>query len=173
MALTSWRPHREGQVRTRKESDQERVLHQLETASGGGCQDTKRKQVSEGNSLSGNRIRRDKSGNGKETERGEPTFWRPHQEGYVTTRKESDRAKGTHFLETPSGQISQNTESDGAWALTFWRPHQEGEVRTRKEKRPSEGHTHSGDRIGRDKSGRKAKEIKRRALTSWRSHREG
>ena len=81
MALTSWRPHREGQVRTRRKCDQERALHQLETASGGACQDTKRKQVSEGNSLSGNRIRRNKSGYGKEAGRGELAFWRPHQEG--------------------------------------------------------------------------------------------
>jgi len=41
--LTYWRWQREGLVRTRKESDQVRRTHKLETAEGGTCQDTERK----------------------------------------------------------------------------------------------------------------------------------
>ena len=35
----------------------------------------------------------------KSTERGELTNWRRQIERLVRTRKESDRARGTHFLE--------------------------------------------------------------------------
>src|SRR5580698_8952011 len=64
-ALTSWRPHREGQVRTQKESDRARRTHVLETASGGTSQDTERVRVSEEHSRTGDRIGRDKSGHRK------------------------------------------------------------------------------------------------------------
>ena len=102
--LTSWRRHRERQVRTYKESDQARGTHFLETASGATSQDTERIQPSEGYSLPGDGIGRDKSGQGKNpTERGALTLWRQHQEGQVRTRKESDRARGTHILEIGSG----------------------------------------------------------------------
>jgi hypothetical protein len=64
-----------------------------------------RKQLSEGYSLAGDGIERDKSGHRKSaTERGELTNWRSHREGYVRTRKENDRARGTYVLETPSGR---------------------------------------------------------------------
>ena len=39
-ALTNWRRQREALVRTRKETDQPRHTHVLETAEGGTCQDT-------------------------------------------------------------------------------------------------------------------------------------
>ena len=131
-ALTSWRPHREGQVRIRKETDRARGTHSLETASGGTSQDTERNRPSEVHLLSGDRIGRDKSRYGnKPTGRGALTNWRPHRQGQVKIRKETDRPRGTYSLEIASAGTSQDTERN----------------------RPSEGHSHPGDRIGRDKSG--------------------
>jgi len=43
-ALTSWRPWREGLVRTRKESDLAMSTHFLETAEGGTCKSTGRRK---------------------------------------------------------------------------------------------------------------------------------
>ena len=40
--LTDWGPHREGQVRTQKESNQPRPTHFLETGQGGKSQNTER-----------------------------------------------------------------------------------------------------------------------------------
>ena len=52
-----------------------------------------------------------KSGDRKKpTEQGALTSWRPHREGQVRTQRETDRARGTHFLETTSGGTSQDTE---------------------------------------------------------------
>ena len=42
-ALTNWRWQREGQVRTRKESDQARATYKLEIAEGETIQDKERK----------------------------------------------------------------------------------------------------------------------------------
>jgi hypothetical protein len=151
-ALTNWRPHREGQVRTRKESDRARLTHFLETASGGTSQDTETIRPSEAHSRTGDHIGRDKSGHGKNpTKRGTLTYWRPHLEGQVRTRKESDRARHTHMLETASGGTSQDTERI----------------------RPSKAHSRTGDHIGRDKSGHGKNPTERGSLTSWRPHREG
>ena len=50
-ALTSWRRQREGLVRTRKEIDQARRTHFLETTKGGTCQDTERNRPSQAHSL--------------------------------------------------------------------------------------------------------------------------
>ena len=167
-ALTNWRQHREGQVRTRKESDRARGTHELETALGGTSQNTERIRPSKGHSHPGDgiggtsqdmeRIRsskghsptedgigKDKSGHGKTpTERGALTLWRRHREGQVRTQKESDRARGTHQLETASRGTSQHT----------------------KRIRPSKGHSPTGDDIGRDKSGHRKNPTKRGALTS-------
>ena len=154
-ALTYWRRHREGQVRTQEESHRARGTHTLETALGWTCQDTKRIPPSEGHSHPGDGIGRDRSGHRKNpiergaltfwrrhgegqvrtqknpTERGALTFWRQHREGQVRTQKESHRAMGTHPLETASGRTSQYTQRIP----------------------PSDGHSHTGDGIGRDKSG--------------------
>ena len=111
VALTNWRPHRKGQVRIRKGCDRE------------------------WHSLSGDRIVRDKSGYGKNAiEQGALTLWRPHREreksedrvnateqgaltscrshqvGQFRTREESDRARGTHILETPGRGKTQEIE---------------------------------------------------------------
>ena len=50
-ALTNWRQHREGLVRTWKETDRPRRTHKLETASGGTCQDIERNRPTEAHSL--------------------------------------------------------------------------------------------------------------------------
>ena len=133
-ALTSWRRHRERQVRTQKESDPVRGTHSLETASGGISQDIERIRPSEGHSHPGDGIGMGKSGHGKDwtergyshtgdgvtremskrrknpTERGALTYWRRRQEGQVSTRKGSDQARGTHLLETASGGTTQDIE---------------------------------------------------------------
>src|SRR5579863_10386244 len=98
-ALTNWRPQREGQARTRKESD--RASH-----------------------------------------RGALTYWRPQREGQVRTWKESDRARGTHVLETTEGWTSQDTERN----------------------QPSEGHSQTEGRRGRDKSGHRKKRVRDRKI---------
>ena len=151
-ALTFWRRDREGQVRTRKESDQVRGTHMLETALGGTCQDAERIRPSEGHSLSGDGVRRDKSAHGRDqTKRGELTPWGRHREGQVRTQKKSDQVRGTHILETASGGTSQHTEKI----------------------RASEGHSLPRDSIGWDKSGHRKNPTQRAALTFWRRHQEG
>ena len=66
------------------------------------------------------------------------------------TQKESDRARGTHILEIALGGTSQDTERI----------------------RPSEGHSHPGDGIGRVNSRYGKNPTRRGALTSWRRHGE-
>ena len=150
-ALTLWRPRREGQVRTRKETNRAMRTHQLETAQGGTSQDTERNRPSDAHSPTGDSTGGDKSGHGKKpTERCALTFWRPHREGQVRSRKETDRAMRTHTLETAQGGTSQDTERN----------------------RPSNAHSPTGDHTGRDKSGHGKKSTERRALTLWRPHRE-
>ena len=109
--LTDWRWQGEGQVRTRKESDQARHTHRLEMAEGGTSQDMERKQPSKAHSLPGDGRGRDKSGQGKKvTKQGTLTSWRWQREGQVRTRKESDQARCTHKLEMGEGGTSQNKE---------------------------------------------------------------
>jgi len=52
-APTSWRPQREGLVRTQKVADQMSVTYILETTEGGTCQNMEGRQPSKGCSLSG------------------------------------------------------------------------------------------------------------------------
>ena len=96
-SLTNWRPHREGKVRTWKESNQPRPTHQLEIAQGGTSQDTERIPSTEAHSPTRDDTGRDKSGHGKNpTDRGPLTNWRPHREEQVRTQKGSDRPRPTH-----------------------------------------------------------------------------
>jgi hypothetical protein len=127
--LTLWRRQKEGPVRTRKEIDRVRGTHFLERAEGGACQNTETNRSSEAHSQTGHGRRRDLSGHGnKPTERGPLTNWRRQKEGPVRTRKEIDRVRGTHILETAEGGTCQDTETN----------------------RSSEGHSLSGDGRGRD-----------------------
>ena len=82
----------------------------LETTSGRISQDTERISLSEGHSLPGDGIGTDKSGHKESDRLSGLTGWRRHREVQVRTQKESDRARGTHILETASGGISQDTE---------------------------------------------------------------
>ena len=193
-ALTFWRRHREGQVRiqrhshrarrthilemesggtrqeTQKESHRERGTHILETASGETRQDTETIPPREGHSHPGDDIGRDRSGHktippseghshagdgiGRNrsgykknpTERWPLTSWRRYCEGQVRTQKDSHRATGTHFLETASGGTSQDTETIP----------------------PSEGHSHAGDGIRRNRLAHRNNPTERGALTIWR-----
>ena len=97
--LTDWRQQREELIRTRK-GDRARCTHSLETAEGGTCQDTERRRLSETHSLTGDNKGRNLSGHGKETGQGALTTWRQQREELVRTRKESNWARGTHFLDT-------------------------------------------------------------------------
>ena len=152
-ALTNWTRHRDGQVRTQKESDPARGTHQLET------------------------VGREKSGHGENpTARGALTDWRRHREGQVKTQKESDRVRGTHILETASGGTSQDTErirpNEGhshTGNSIVWTTQDTERTRLR----PNEGHSQAEDSIGRDKSGHRKNPTERRARTLWRRHREG
>ena len=66
---------------------------------------------SKGHSLSGDPREREKSEDRvNATEQGALTSWRSHQVGQLRTGEKSDRARGTHFLETPSGGTSQDTK---------------------------------------------------------------
>ena len=151
-ALTSWRQHREGHVRIQNESHRARGTHILETASGGTRQNTKRISPSEGHSPTGDGIGRDTSAHRNDpTDQGVLTSWRQHREGQVWTQKESNRAMGTHQLETASGGTSQDTETIPQ----------------------SEGHSPTGDGIGRDMSGHRNNPTEPGTLTNWRRHREG
>ena len=103
-ALTPWRRHRDRQVRTQKQSHRAMGTHQLETASRETSQDTETIPPSEGHSPTKDGIGRDRSGHKKDpTKQGRLTAWRGHREGQVRTQKQSDRAMGTHTLETASG----------------------------------------------------------------------
>jgi len=90
-----------------------------------------RNQPRKKHSLSGDSRGRDKSGHRKKaTEQGVLTHWRQHREGQVRTWKETDQARGTHFLETRERGTSQDTERN----------------------QPSKGHSLPGGGRGRDKS---------------------
>jgi hypothetical protein len=111
-----------------------------------------KKATSEGCLLSGDGRGRDLLGYGKKaTGGGALTSWRRQREGLVRTRKESDRARRTHVLETAEEGICQDTER----------------------KRPREGHSRPENGRGRDLSGYGTKATERGALTSWRRQRKG
>lgn len=63
-ALTSWRPHRKGQVRTRKECYRAKSSHILEAPSQRTIQHTKWMRPREGHSQTVDRVGRNKSGHG-------------------------------------------------------------------------------------------------------------
>ena len=154
----------------------------------------KRNRARKGYSLSGNRTGGDKSEHrNRPTERGALTSWRPNRERLVRTKKETDRARGTHRLETASGRTSQDqketdraerthsleTASGGAsrnrnnpterGVLTSWRQHREEQVMTRKESDQARG-THKLGQNGRSKSEVRTQKETDRALTSWGQH---
>ena len=150
--LTSWRRQRERLVRTRKQIDRGKDTHKLETAEGATCQDTERNRPREGHSRPGDGRGSDLSGHGnKSTEGRTLTNWRRQRVRLVRTRKQVDRGKDTHVLETAEGATCQDTETN----------------------RPREGHSRPGDGRGCDLSVHGNKSTDRGALTNWRRRREG
>ena len=150
-ALTLWRQQK-GLVRTRKETDRASRTHKLETAEGATCQDTERNRPSDAHSRPGYGRWRDLSGyRKKQAERDALTNWRQQREGLIKTRKETDRVRGTHVLETAERGICQDTERS----------------------RPSKVRSLPGD--GSDLSGyeKKQTETEQGTLTPWRRQSEG
>src|SRR5437879_5034517 len=110
-ALTSWRAQTQRQVRTRKECEQARGTHVLESPDTETSQDTERMRASEGHSRPGEPRHRDKSGHGRNaSQRGALTNWRAQTQRQVRTRKECEPARGTHVLESLDTETSQDTE---------------------------------------------------------------
>ena len=145
--LTNWRRQREGLIRIRKETDQLRRTHMLETAEGGTCQDMERNGPTMAHSLPGDGRGRDLSGHRKKpTDRGALTTWRRQREGLVRTQKVTDQPRHTHQLEMAEGGTCQDTER-----------HQ-----------PTKAHSLPGDGRGRYKSGHGKKRTDRGTLTPWR-----
>ena len=106
-ALTNWRAQTDGHVRTWKESERVRGTCRLESTDGWTYQDLERIRASKGYSLTGERRRTDMSGHGKNpSEQGALTDWRVRTDGRVRTWKESERARGTHRLESADGRMS-------------------------------------------------------------------
>ena len=123
-------------VMTQEETDRQRRTHSLETAEGRACQDTERNRPTEAHSLPGDGRRWDLSGHGKKrTDRGALTSWRRQEVGLVRTRKETNRPRHTHILETAEEETCQDTERNG----------------------PTEAHLQTGDGRGRDLSGHRKK----------------
>ena len=109
--LTLWRRQREGLVRTRKEINRPRRTHTLEMVEGGTCQDTERNRPKDAHSRTEDGRGRDLSGDGKKpTDRGTLTSWRRQRGELVRTRKETDRPRHTHSLETAEGGTCQDME---------------------------------------------------------------
>ena len=123
-ALTLWKPSRKGQVRTTKTLRPSKGGPLSGYRIGRNKSRHRKKGPSNGHPHSGNGIGRDTSEHGKNTtEWKRPTFWGRNRKAQVKTTKESDRARGTHELETASRDTTQD----------------------RKRKRPSEGHSRTGD----------------------------
>ena len=101
------------------------------------------------------------------TERGALTIWRQHQEEQVSTRKESDQARGTHILETASGGATQETErirpSKGHSRTGY---ESGGTTQDMERIGPSEGHSHTREGIGMDKSGQRNNRTEQGAHTN-------
>ena len=76
-------------------------------------------------------------------------------------------AEKNKYISTP--KIDEQIEG----VFTAWRRQKNGQSQVTEGNRPREGHSLSGDRRGRGKSGHGKKVTKRRALTLWRQQREG
>ena len=171
------------------------LAHILEMAEGGSCQETERNQPSEAHSQTGDGKGRDLSGHiNKPTDQGALTSWRRQRDGFVRTRKETDRERCTHKLETVEGGTCQGTERTDRARRTHqlemtgggtcqgtketdqaMRTHklEGGTCQDTERNRPSKAHSHAGDGRGRDLSGHGMNVTGRWALTSWRTKREG
>ena len=165
-------------------------------AEGGSCQDTKRNQLSESHSRSGDGRGRDLSGCGKKlTEWGELTSWRQQKEGLIGTRKKPTKRDALTNWRGRGRNLSRHgNKLTKQGALTSWRRQREGLVRTENEtdrakgthtlepaeggtcqdteaNRPSETYSQTGDGRARGLSGHRKKLTERGALTNWRQQR--
>src|SRR6266850_2141572 len=114
-----------------KESGPVRDTHFLESASGGTSEDTERRRASE---------------------RGALTSWKTQKEGQLRTRRVSERARGTHVLETHrEGQVRTRTESERAGGTHFLESASGGTRDDTKRKPASERHSLSGEYSGWNK----------------------
>ena len=114
------------------------------------CQETKIKLSSEGYSPTG-----DRRGTCQDTERKRPSeahsLPRDRRVALVKTRKEGDRTSCTHQLETGEGEISQDTDRmDSTRDTHQLETAERGTCEDTEIKSPSEGHSLSEDRRGRD-----------------------
>ena len=173
-ALTSWRRQKEALVRTRKEIDQSRRTHLLETAEEETCRDMKRNRPIEVHSPTGDGRGRDFSGHGKKpTGRGALTSWRRQREGLVRPWKETDRPRCTHILEMGEGGLVRTwKEIDQSRCTHFLETAEGGTCQDMERNRPTEVHSLARDGRGMDVSGHGKKSTDRGALTPWRWQRE-
>ena len=109
-SLTFWRQQREGLVRTQKETDRARRTHSLETAERQTCQDRERNRMSKEHSRPGDSRGRDLSGHGKNRLSEERSRSGDGGGRNFSGQKKTDRARGTHKLETTGGGTCQDTE---------------------------------------------------------------
>ena len=127
--LTNWRWQREGQVRTRKESNQARHTHRLEMAEGGTSQDTETKRPSNVHSLPGDGRGRDKSGHRNKATKQGCTHELEMGEGGTSQDTERKQPSKAHSLpgdgrgRDKSGQGKKATKRG---TLTGWRQQREG-----------------------------------------------
>ena len=118
---------------------------------------------------------RDLSGHAKKPiDRGRLTFWRQQRKGLVRTRKQTDRPRRTHFLETAEGGTCQDTQTtDRARPTHFLETAEEMTCQDMQRNRPTEDHSQTGDGRGMDLSGHGMKPTEGGPLTPWRRQRKG
>ena len=135
---------------------------------GGIGDDTERNRPTEAHSPSGDGRGRELSGHGKKsTDRGALTHWRRQREGFVRTRKETDRPRRTHILKTvEEGLVKTRKEIDRPRRTHILETAKGGTCQDTETNRPTEAHSLSGDGRRRDLSGHARKPTDRRALRS-------
>jgi len=108
--LTNCQAHREGQVRTLKETERARGTHELSSTQGGSSKDTERNRACE--ALTNCQAHREGQVRTlKETERARGTHGLSSQQGgQVWILKETECARGTHNLSSTQGGSSQDTD---------------------------------------------------------------
>jgi hypothetical protein len=131
----NWRPQREVDMRTRKESERARGTDFLESGGRRTSENTKRRRTFDGHSLSGE----GKVTAGEDMERKseraseECSLAGGQSDRQVRTRKRSERGELTSWRAQRDGRVRTRKESE-RWALTSWRTQSDGQVRTQKEK---------------------------------------
>ena len=144
-------------------------------AKGGTCQDADRNRLSEARSRSRDGRGGDLSGQIKkptDQAQGTLTSWRPQSESLVRTRKETDRSRHTHQLETAEGETCQDTERNRPSRAHSQTRDSRGTFQATERNRLSGGHSRPRDGRARDLSGHRKKPTEQDALTNWGQQRE-